>query len=53
MIRTINKLLILAAALSGAACRGAGRHAAGNLTSGNVMKTCSKVILNKIKNVEQ
>ena len=44
MIRTINKLLILAAALSGAAC---GEQA------GNVMKTCSKVILNKIKNVEQ
>ena len=48
MIRTINKLLIL-----GSRLRGAGRHAAGNLTSGNVMKTCSKVILNKIKNVEQ
>lgn len=52
MIRTINKLLILGAALSGAAC-GSRPHAAGNLTSGNVMKTCSKVILNKIKNVEQ
>ena len=37
----------------GSRLRGAGRHAAGNLTSGNVMKTCSKVILNKIKNVEQ